>query len=44
MKQYWLRIVGAWLLLQFAARVMKSAERVLKEAATTHTPETPTDG
>ena len=33
MKQYWLRIAAAWFLLQFAARVMKSAEDVLRTAS-----------
>lgn len=39
-QQYWLRIVGAWILLQFASRVMKSAEQVLHTAASTHEVET----
>jgi hypothetical protein len=37
MKAYWIRILGAWVLLQFASRVMKSAEEVLRQAADTAT-------
>lgn len=32
MKQYWMRILGAWLLLSLAGRMMKSAESVLRAA------------
>jgi hypothetical protein len=33
MREYWLRIAGAWLLLKFASIVMKDAEKLLKGAA-----------
>lgn len=33
MKDYWLRIAGAWLLLKFASMVMKDAEQLLGKAA-----------
>lgn len=41
MREYWLRIATAWLLLQFAARVMRSAENILR-ASTQISPPTET--
>lgn len=35
MKQYWMRIAGAWLLLAAAGKVMRSAEQVLQAASDT---------
>ena len=35
MKQYWLRVLGAWILLSLAGRMMKSAEAVLRAAQET---------
>lgn len=32
MRQYWARVLGAWLLLSLAGRMMKSAEGVLRAA------------
>lgn len=33
MKEYYFRIVGAWILLLVANRILKSAEKVMREAA-----------
>lgn len=35
MKQYWLRMLGAWLLLNLATRLVKDAEKTLQTAAAT---------
>jgi hypothetical protein len=35
MREYWTRVVGAWVLLIIANRILKSAERIMRETIQT---------
>jgi hypothetical protein len=37
MREYWLRVLAAWILLKFAQMVMKDAEKLLTKAANSDT-------
>lgn len=37
MRNYWIRMLGAYILLHIASRLVKDAEKTLKQAAVTHT-------